>query len=283
MSERTYILTPVGRLLWGHPMVAQPQTDPRTKVPKLDKQNKPIVVYSFGIGFPKSDPAFARDVYAVMQQVAQRDFPKGEHAFRDFAWKVKDGDGVDAKNKPYSDRDGWAGHYVLSVSSTFQPQMIDPNQTPITDAKAIKTGDYVRAYVNVTGNDSTQSPGLYINPQFVQLCGYGAAIVSGPDVSSVLATAAPIVLPAGATSMPQVAALPGLPAAGPVPAPALPGMAAVPVIPGLPAAPTAPAVFPPAGWTAHPTSPGWFYKDQEVKTEAELRGQVVPVPAILGR
>lgn len=38
--------------------------------------------------------------------------------------------------------------------------------------------------------------------------------------------------------------------------------------------PAPPAVFPPAGWTVHPTAEGYFYKDQEVITEAELRAKV---------
>lgn len=39
-----------------------------------------------------------------------------------------------------------------------------------------------------------------------------------------------------------------------------------------PAAPVAPA-FPPEGWTAHPSAPGYFYKDQEVLSEADLRAK----------
>jgi len=35
--------------------------------------------------------------------------------------------------------------------------------------------------------------------------------------------------------------------------------------------PPLPAVFPPVGWTAHPNSPGWFYRGQEVVAEAQLR------------
>ena len=50
-----------------------------------------------------------------------------------------------------------------------------------------------------------------------------------------------------------------------------PCAAAPPPVPAAPSA-AAPAVFPPAGWTAHPT-PGYFYKGQEVLTEAQLRAQ----------
>lgn len=43
------------------------------------------------------------------------------------------------------------------------------------------------------------------------------------------------------------------------------------VVPPPPA--TAPAAFPPAGWAAHPTAPGWFFKGQEVVSEADLRAK----------
>lgn len=38
-------------------------------------------------------------------------------------------------------------------------------------------------------------------------------------------------------------------------------------------APADPA-FPPEGWAAHPTAPGFYYKDQEVLSEADLRAKV---------
>ncbi len=50
--------------------------------------------------------------------------------------------------------------------------------------------------------------------------------------------------------------------------------APVPAQMSLPLAPPAPppsAVFPPAGWAAHPQHPGWFYRGNEVVSEAALR------------
>lgn len=32
--------------------------------------------------------------------------------------------------------------------------------------------------------------------------------------------------------------------------------------------------FPPEGWAVHPTTAGWYYKDQEVLSEADLRAKV---------
>lgn len=56
------------------------------------------------------------------------------------------------------------------------------------------------------------------------------------------------------------------PASAPMHPPSLPAPMAPP-----PPPPPLPAPFPPLGWTAHPASPGWFYKGQEVVAESELR------------
>jgi len=53
-----------------------------------------------------------------------------------------------------------------------------------------------------------------------------------------------------------------------------------PAVPAAPAATPAAPVFPPEGWTAHPSAPGYFYRGQEVLTEAALRATMAPaVPA----
>lgn len=69
---------------------------------------------------------------------------------------------------------------------------------------------------------------------------------------------------------PVASAAPGQGAWGAQPAAAAP-VATAPAAPAAPAAPVAPVAFPPAGWQAHPTAQGYFYKDQEVLTEAQLR------------
>ncbi len=76
------------------------------------------------------------------------------------------------------------------------------------------------------------------------------------------------------------------PVAAPVAAPAAPVAApaapvAAPAAPvAAPAAPVAPApaapVFPPAGWTVHPQNPSYYYKGEEVKSEADLRASMAP-------
>jgi len=66
---------------------------------------------------------------------------------------------------------------------------------------------------------------------------------------------------------------PGMPAQ-----PAAPGWSPTPAatVPPMPPAPPAAAPFPPAGWAPHPNYPGWYYRGQEVKSEADLRAMAPP-------
>lgn len=88
----------------------------------------------------------------------------------------------------------------------------------------------------------------------------------------------------GVPTPPKAPAVPAAPAAPPAagwqpPAteqpwqnPAAPAPAAPP--PFTPPAPPVPAAsFPPQGWTAHPTAPGYFYNGNDVLSEAELRAK----------
>ncbi|MNJ10749.1 hypothetical protein D3C77_49130 [compost metagenome] len=53
---------------------------------------------------------------------------------------------------------------------------------------------------------------------------------------------------------------------------------AAPAHQATPPAPGAPAAFPPEGWAVHPTAAGYFFKGQEVLTEAELRAKFPVAP-----
>jgi hypothetical protein len=71
-----------------------------------------------------------------------------------------------------------------------------------------------------------------------------------------------------------------VPGGNPTPAPAgaapgpVGGMPGVPTLPGVPATPVAPS-FPPAGWTQHPQNPVYWFKDQTVLSETDLRALMV--------
>lgn len=309
MSDQLMFLTSVGRLVQGHPMTPRPVTDDND-VPKTNKDGSPQIQYYIGLAFAKTDPEFGK-LYQLMQQVAQRDWSAGEYKSATFAWKYKDGDGVNKYGKEYPAH--CKGHWILGITSGFPYPVIDEREIPITDPNRIKRGYYMRAHVGIKGNGPNKSPGLYINCSFAQLCGYGPEIQSGPDVREVLSKAPAIVLPAGASAVPVMGAMsgpavPGVPAApspaipgvpvGAVPgaagpAPALPGMpspvavpaAPAPMVPAvpMPAPPPVAVAFPPAGWVPHPTATGYFHNNVEALTEAQLRARVgvTPHPAIL--
>lgn len=97
------------------------------------------------------------------------------------------------------------------------------------------------------------------------------------DASAAVAGGAPAVsnAPAWATGGAPAAAAPVAAAPTAAPAFAPPAPVAAPVAPVA----AAPAAFPPAGWTAHPEAAGYFYKDQEVLTEADLRARFAPPAA----
>jgi hypothetical protein len=68
-------------------------------------------------------------------------------------------------------------------------------------------------------------------------------------------------------------AIMGAPGAPGVPMAAMPALPGVPGVPQAPQAPQAPAAWPPAGWTAHPTSPGYYHNGVEAIDEATLRAR----------
>lgn len=57
----------------------------------------------------------------------------------------------------------------------------------------------------------------------------------------------------------------------------LPPVAAPAPAPVPPAAPPVAPAFPPEGWAVHPQNPAYYYKGQEVVSEADLRARFAPV------
>lgn len=198
-------------------------------------------------------------------------------------------------------------------------------QQQIRDPKIVRRGYYGRVGGTIESNNNPQKPGLYVNLNMFDLCGQGPEITSGPDAATVFgsapvtlpagATALPMhggqpALPGGVPAVPGVPAgnvpgvpggfvppaagsvpgVPGMPAATPTYVAPNPGIMAAPgvpgaALPGLPAAPAVAPAWPPAGWTAHPTAPGFYYQGQEVVDEATLRARTAApaapaVPAV---
>lgn len=252
------VLTGVGRIVWGNPAKSQIKKDPTTKQPVI-RDGQQVEQWAFGVAFPKAE--FEQMIWPYMAQEAAVGYPNGVPGR--FSWKYKDGDGIDSNGRRYSDREGYAGHYVLTVTTEAFAPPIHKWNPGINDyvkigENEIKTGDYVRLNLNMKVNVPTNpshTPGLYINPNGVELVGYGTEIASsGPSANEMFGGQPVAQLPAGASatplsSAPAGAQMPtGAPAGMPQAAPQTAPMAQ-PAPMGNPpaAAPAAPAnMAPPA-------------------------------------
>lgn len=233
MSEAIPITTPVGRLVSGDLFV--PETKDRQGNPLLIKSGanmgQPTQKYNIGLAIPKTDPTF-NALYAELQRAGREGFPNlfdaaGTCILPTFSDKFTDGDSQvpnSAGNRP-CDKAGFPGHWILWFSGSFAPKVYENDEacTPITNPDMVKRGYWIRIVGSVVGNANATKPGVYLNYNLIQLCGFGEVISSGPDAKT--AFASPVALPAGASAIPLAPAV----------APALPG---APVIPaGIPAVP----------------------------------------------
>jgi hypothetical protein len=263
----TNFTTPTGRLVFGNPFTAQVKKDDDQK-PVLDKvTGQPVMEFTVGVAFAKSDPATT--AFLAELRVADRAaWPQyfdaaGNRTAVAFADKIKDGDGLDRKGRPYSRKDGWAGHWIISFMSQYAPGVFahDGRQwAQITTG--VKPGDYVRVSGTTTSNMQTaasRTAGMYRNLNMVGKVGDGAPIVVGADANEVFG-AAPPPLPPGATTVPQAPGVP-LPLAAPPPAPADPKALAIA-----------------DGWIIHPSAVGHYYKGQEVLPAADVLAKYATAP-----
>jgi len=165
------ILTPPGRVVWGHPLQKQIKTDPKTRKPILDKTGKEQDVWSFGLAIPVA--AFA-ELEKAIATAAYQQYPQGNFP-RDFAWKFKTESMMDEQNKPYAEREGYAGHVVINVSTqAFCPPLykFDNGAYRQLTESELKCGDWVVAKLLINSHPG----GVYINPVAIELVGYDKEI-----------------------------------------------------------------------------------------------------------
>lgn len=177
-----------------------------------------------------------------------------------FAWKVADGDSVvpNKAGRKNAETEGMPGHWVLMFSGSMAPKLCDSKgvQTPEAQQPGfIKTGYYVQIGFNAAGNESTESPGVFLNPLAVSLAGYGAEIFSGVDTTAIGFGGA--ALPAGASATPiggmqLAAALPATPPGLPTAAVQVPPPLALAQPVALPGAPSTQTIATPAQLPALP-------------------------------
>lgn len=268
---------PPGRMVYGR--IATPNEKDAEGKPLTVKTGvnagKPRIAYSFGIAIPKNpgethwaSTEWGQKIWAVGHAA----FPQGQGNSPAFAWKVADGDSqIPNKNgrKP-CDNEGWAGHWIVKFSAGFLAKcytsLAGPTLVEIAPGDidaTIKPGYYIEVYISVAGNASSQSPGVFMNPQMVCLRAFGPEIVSGPNVAeagfgqAALPAGASLAPPAGsmpgAPVVPGVPPVPGMPPGVPAPAYQMPPVPGVPVtpnpafahVPGVPSVPGVPPAPPP--------------------------------------
>jgi hypothetical protein len=297
------IASPVGRIVWGHPTKSRdktrknPQTGANEKVMKADGSG-PVQQWSFGVAFNKAE--FQAVIWPAMAQEAATAYPNGTPP--KFSWKYQDGDGVDDQGKSFSAREGYAGCYVLAISSELMAPPIfklNGNKYDQLPGEAIKCGDFVVVGLNIKVNvptDRTHTPGLYMNPSLVEFIGYGTEIVSqGHADPMALLGGQQRQLPPGASATPlQNPNAPGIGAMGGMPAPGAapmqqPGMAQPMQQPGMMQQPQPMAAPQPMAPPApqRPADPSHIGRDPATGAEMWWNGAtwipapVAPAPAML--
>jgi hypothetical protein len=242
-KTREVFTTPVGRLVQGDCFEAQ--TKDQQGNPRVVKQGpnvgQPNPTYFIAVAFPKLDAAGQPNAefsafYGLLDRVARAEWPAlfpngGACVNPKFSWKYIDGDGVDTNGKPNSEKEGFAGHWVVRFASSYAPKVMRPNNgswESITDKNAVKRGYFVRVAGSISGNDNTQNPGLYVNLDMIELAGYGPEIMGGMDAAT--AFGAPAALPPGASATPILPAGIAAPVVAPAPVVAAPLVAPAPVV-----------------------------------------------------
>jgi hypothetical protein len=267
-------LFPPGRLVYGHPSQKIHKKDNK-KQPMFKADGTAVMVHSFGVAYPKD--VFNYYIRPVMESAASAAYG-GQPVPPHFAYKYKDGDGVDRQGKPYNTREGYAGHYVVHFETQFDllayrlnPQTNGWDQITAND---YKTGDYIQVNTDVEGNkptDPSHTPGLFVNPKGVLHVGNGPAIVNAPSADQMFTGSQQFQLPPGASA-------PGAPSPIPANAPNPPGFGggmppgamAPPVAPVAPQYQPAPAAAPVYAQPAPPVAqvPGFAPQPPQFQTPA---------------
>jgi hypothetical protein len=243
-AGRTCMVT--GRIVWtsGDLFKGRTKVDFNTKQPKLHAvTGEQMKEYGFGLAVPKTvlqevGPGQEGEVWTALHEEAytlypSRQIPPG------FAMKFKDGDTVNKEGKPYPVEH--KGCIVLACTMSIPIKFFTfENGNHIMVNEGINAGDYVRVQLSIKAHGAVGqgNPGLYLNPNAVQLVQKGEAIINTPSGEQIFGSQAP------ALSQHIVPVLPQAPAA--MPGVAAPAYAAPPAFNPAEPLPSHYAVLPPA-------------------------------------
>lgn len=264
----TPFTAPIGRLVQGDAFrpSEKDQSGALRTVKTGPNAGQPNPQFFIAVAYPKTPGAATIDAeiatgspvgqhLAAIKAEAARAFPhlfvNGVCSHPQFSFKVRDGDGVDQAGKKWSDREGYAGHWVVSYTrgaSIGAPGVYrEASPGTFVETRECKAGWFIQVNGNVTGNNNAQRPGVYVNlgmicvraegPEIIQTGGPSAAEAFGGAGAALPPGAAPLSAPAPVLPTPAAPAAPAPAPVAPPPAPAAPPPApAAPVRTMLPAA-----------------------------------------------
>ena len=250
-------ITPVGRIVQGNPLVGNQVKDDHGAL-VFNQDGTPKLNYYMGLAISKQDPA-AQQLIAKIDAEARAAWPNlfdpatGECRDKKFSIKYFDGDGFDHNGKAFAEREGMAGHWIIRLQSSYPLRSYDgmAGNVEITDPERIYRGCYAVAAIEVKTNGATgtNTRGLYINSQGVQMVGHGERILGGATPDELFGAAGAAIpqgayVPAGMSTTPVAPPAPAAMQAAPTP-PAAPHMVATP--------PPVQAPTPPPPAVPHPT------------------------------
>lgn len=215
--------TPCSRLVAGDAMKKHPATDDNGQ-PRLIKtgQNAGQQREDFyvGIAVPKTQQDWKLEPWGqVIIQAAVSEFPhlidaQGNNLNPNMpvALKIVDGDSPHPNKAGAipNQKEGYPGHWIINAATSGAPARLyefdqaSQRAVPLGAGKEIKRGYYVQLHAKVTGNNSNQQPGVYINPEMICFLYYGDEIQSGgPDVSQASFGVGIGQMPQGASTTPM--------------------------------------------------------------------------------
>lgn len=190
-----------GRIVWtsGDLFKGAPKFDDQTRQPVIDaRTGQQVIIKGFGLAVAKADlhDAVKGAIWTASQAEAQKLYPTGLPP--DFAWKYKDGDGIDHLGQPFNKRAGHAGCLIYALTTQVDVQFFKYNEQKKTNEQVdsgIKCGDWVRVAVTVKAHPpkGRGKPGLYLNPTHVQYSYWGEEIVNRPTGDQVFGASAPVI------------------------------------------------------------------------------------------
>ncbi len=217
-TEGTTVLV-TGRLVWltgSTPFVGKPKLDQTTRVARTNKNGEPLIENGFGLAIPKSALGPGQQgeaLWNAMHAETYKLYPSRQLPPA-YAWKYKDGDGIDHNGQPFASREGHAEHLIFAMTTSLQIKFYRyENGNNILVNEGIKNGDYVQVQVSVVAHPphGQGKAGLYLNPMAVQLIQPGKEIINTPSGDVIFG--APPAPPQGAVIGPASPPMPGYPQA----------------------------------------------------------------------